>query len=142
MHPDLQRDALDRDMYFFRLWGILNERTDVAPLVESELESLWMGDIPYFHTETESLFLYDHANRKFSGLLGQSCLSEVKRHLRQLGESDLVRQLWFIQGAMTCHEISLDQGWNRPRLSLSDVDIPSAPLDTQYLLNAQRVGIA
>lgn len=140
LHPDLQRVALDRDVYFFRLWGILNERTDVAPLVESELESLWMGDIPYFHTETDSLFLYDHANRQFSGLLGQSCLSEVKRHLRQLGESDLIRQLWFIQGAMTCHEISLDQGWNRPRLSLGDVDIPSANLDAQYLLNAQRVG--
>jgi type 2 lantibiotic biosynthesis protein LanM len=142
-HPDLQRDALDRETHFFRLWGILAERQDVAPLVQSELAALWAGDIPFFYTHTDSLDLFDHADRRLTGLFEETCLSAVKRHLGGLDEADLARQIWFIQGAMTCQDIEYDQGEGAPRLSLGIApSAPSAPedLEAAYLQEARRVG--
>ncbi|MEB3319114.1 MAG: type 2 lanthipeptide synthetase LanM family protein [Cyanobacteriota bacterium] len=139
-HPDLQRDALDRDTHFFRLWGILAERKDVAPLVQSELAALWAGDIPFFYTYTDSLDLFDHVDRPLTGLFEETCLSAVRRHLGRLDEADLARQIWFIQGAMTCQDIELDRGEGVPRLSLGIAPAAPVALEAAYLQEARRVG--
>lgn len=104
-HPDLQRDALERDLHFLRLWGKLEQQTDVAELIHSELDALWSGDVPFFHTRTDSVDIFDHEDRRHPGHLATSCLEEVVRHISRLDEENIERQTWFIRGAMACQKV-------------------------------------
>jgi type 2 lantibiotic biosynthesis protein LanM len=107
LHPDLQRDALDRERHFLRLWALLDERQDIAGLITSELEALWKGDVPFFHTRTNSVDLYDHEDRCHPDLLARSCLDAVVEHIRRLDDGDLKRQVWFIRGAMASYRVQV-----------------------------------
>ncbi len=104
-HPDVLRNSLNRDLELFRVWAKLEDKS-LAPLIQSELDSLWKGDIPFFHTKTDTLDLYDFKDNIFSNHLGKKCLDEVKEHISKLNEEDLNRQKWFIRGAMACQKIS------------------------------------
>ena len=47
-HPDLLRDALDRDRLFDRLWLAVEHRPGLAPAITAERRALDNGDIPFF----------------------------------------------------------------------------------------------
>ncbi|MEM8963320.1 MAG: type 2 lanthipeptide synthetase LanM family protein [Acidobacteriota bacterium] len=105
-HPDLQRVALARDQHLMRLWGMLDIRPDASRLVRSEIESIWQGDIPFFTTVSDGIDLFDHEEERHPGHLARSCLDEVRAHLERMGEDDLGRQRWFVEGAMACQRIA------------------------------------
>lgn len=142
LHPDLQRDALERDFHLFRLWFSLEDRQDIAGLIESEIKALWQGDVPYFYTRTDALDLFDHEDRRVTGLLATPCLDEVCHHIQELNEDDLTRQVWFIRGAMACQRI---QGGHEGKGSMGDSFWPISegerpPVRDRYLEEACRVG--
>jgi type 2 lantibiotic biosynthesis protein LanM len=142
LHPDLQRDALDRERHFLRLWALLEERQDIASLITSELESLWKGDVPFFHTRTDSVDLSDHEDRRHPDLLNRSCLEEVLGHIRRLDEGDLKRQAWFIRGAMACHRAQArHMGAGAKEASFRPVSTAEGlPSRSTFLQEACRVG--
>ena len=100
-HPDVLRDALDRDRLFDRLWADLEERPSLAPLIPAEIEDLWRGDVPLFTTRPESRDVWADAQRHFKEVLQQAGLECARQRLQQFGPDNLQRQLWFLRGSLT-----------------------------------------
>ena len=100
-HPDVLRDALDRDRLFDRLWEEVSDRPRMAQLIPAEIEDLWRGDIPLFTTRPASRDLWAGAHRRFEGVLNESGLDCAHRRLEHFGPEDLKRQLWFLRASVT-----------------------------------------
>lgn len=100
-HPDVLRDALDRDRLFDLLWEDVPHRPRLAELISAETEDLWRGDIPLFTTRPGSRDLWASLDRRFSDWLTESGLDRARQRLAQFGEQDLKRQLWFLRGSLT-----------------------------------------
>lgn len=139
LHPDLQRNALERDRHFLRLWYALEERRDAAGLVPSELDSLWRGDVPFFSTRTDSVDIFDHRDERHPSLLARSCLAEVVDHIRRLHEGDLKRQVWFIRGAIACQRI-LPGHLSAGGMGNSFREVSAGAAQAELLSEACRVG--
>lgn len=100
-HPDVMRDALDRDRLFDRLWEEVKERPSLAQLIPAETEALWRGDIPLFTTRPKSRDLWADPNQHFREVLAESGFECARRRLEQFGPQDLERQLWFLRASLT-----------------------------------------
>jgi type 2 lantibiotic biosynthesis protein LanM len=100
-HPNLLRDALDRERFFDNLWADTVWNPLLKRTVELEREDLWVGDIPIFTTSPGSDRLYDSRGRMVEGHRHEPSFSLMQQRLRQLSHEDLDRQTWFIRAAMT-----------------------------------------
>jgi prepilin-type N-terminal cleavage/methylation domain-containing protein/prepilin-type processing-associated H-X9-DG protein len=98
-HPDVLRDALDRDRLFDRLWEEVKIRPRLARLIKAESEDLWRGDIPLFTTQPASRDLWGGAGQCLAGMFHESGMERVHRRLNQFGAGDLARQLWLLRGS-------------------------------------------
>jgi hypothetical protein len=87
-HPDAQRDALDRDRLFDRLWLAVENTPGFDPLVAAEQADLRRGDIPAFLGRPGSVDLRHASGTCFAGLLPEPALERVRRRLLSLGEPD------------------------------------------------------
>src|SRR5262245_16758407 len=76
-HPDVLRDALDRDRVFDRLWEEVSDSPRLAQLIPSEIEDLWRGDVPLFTTRPGSRDLWASADRHFPDMLNESGLDRA-----------------------------------------------------------------
>lgn len=106
-HPNLLRDALDRDRFFDNLWADTEFNLLLKRVIEQEREDLWAGDIPVFTTIPDSGCLFDSRNRVVEGHRHEPSLPLMQKRLRELGTQDLNRQVWFIRAAMTA--LSLEE---------------------------------
>jgi type 2 lantibiotic biosynthesis protein LanM len=100
-HPDVLRDALDRDRLFDRLWEDVKDRPRLAQLIPAEIEDLWRGDVPLFTTRPDSRDLWAGHDRHFKDLLTESGLECARRRVARLGPDDLKRQLWFLRSSLS-----------------------------------------
>jgi hypothetical protein len=69
-HPDVLRDALDRDRLFDRLWGWVKDCPPLARVIPSEREDLWNGypeetNAPYGLAKKMLLVQSDAYRREF-----------------------------------------------------------------------------
>ena len=99
-HPDLLRDALDRDRHLDRLWAGVSSHPELERVVAREREDLWWGDIPIFTTRPSSRDIWTSGGERITGYLAESGLQLVERRLRRMGEEDLERQLWLVRAAL------------------------------------------
>jgi type 2 lantibiotic biosynthesis protein LanM len=133
-HPDVLRDALERDHLFDRLWVAVVHRPYLADVIAAERADLLNGDVPLFTTRPASRDLWTSTGERLADFLGEPGMSLVQRRLRQLSAQDLKRQLWYIRAALT----TLSRGMEpapRPAPALTE---PKAPADRQRLLAAAR----
>ncbi|WP_339319383.1 type 2 lanthipeptide synthetase LanM family protein [Paenibacillus sp. FSL R10-2734] len=93
-HPDFLRDQIHRDVLLHRI-GI-QDSSEHGQVVASEIEDMRMGDIPYFNAAIEGNVLYDSYGREMAGLFANSPLSDVTNKIYDFSETDLHRQLHFI----------------------------------------------
>lgn len=103
-HPDLLRDALDRERHFDRLWiGIENrpETPDVAPAEREEAAAL---DIPIFVTRPGEADLLSGRGRRLEGYFAETGLELVARRVAAMDERDLERQRWMIGATLAALE--------------------------------------
>ena len=107
-HPDLLRDALERDRWFDRLWAAVEHRPSLARVVAAERADLLNGDIPMFTTRPASRDLWAGAGAPIADYLDETGMSLVRRRVLRLGERDLAQQLWFIRAALAT--LSSDAG--------------------------------
>ena len=61
-HPDMLRDALDRDRLFDWLWAAVENGPYLTKVIPAERQDLWKGDIPIFTTRPGSRDLWTSAN--------------------------------------------------------------------------------
>lgn len=104
-HPDVMRDALDRDQAFGLLWVRAAVDPSVARLVRSEAEDLWAGDVPLFTTLASSRDLRTESGRLIEGLLPESGVDRVRRTMAALGPAHLERQLWITSAHLATRSI-------------------------------------
>jgi type 2 lantibiotic biosynthesis protein LanM len=99
-HPDLLRDALDRDRFFDRLWREVARRPYIARVIRAERQDLARGDIPTFSTTPDSRTLYTSEGEAVHAFFDAPSLDRVRRRVGQLGERDLREQTWIIEASL------------------------------------------
>ncbi|HEV8580816.1 MAG TPA: type 2 lanthipeptide synthetase LanM family protein [Thermoanaerobaculia bacterium] len=92
-HPDVLRDARDRDALFDRLSVGVEDQPALACVMEFERRDLWASDIPAFTARPSSTDLWTSRGEHFPGFFTEPAFETVRRRLREMGEEDLRRQL-------------------------------------------------
>ncbi|WP_232246784.1 type 2 lanthipeptide synthetase LanM family protein [Kitasatospora mediocidica] len=98
-HPDVLRDALDRDRLLDQLWRESAGDPARWPLVPAELGELWAGDIPLLagHPAAGTPSI---AGRPTDAGYAESGLDRVVRRLGEMGRTDRYDQEWIIRAAL------------------------------------------
>lgn len=146
-HPDVLRNALDRDRLFDRLWFGVDRSSYLAHLtkvIPAEQKQLWNGDIPIFTTCPNSRDLCSGDGELFVNFFDESAMNLVKRRLQQLSEEDFARQLWFIRASFCTLAIGEGQEEEMQWPKYFPSEMPTVPerkqLNEQLLTAARSVG--
>jgi type 2 lantibiotic biosynthesis protein LanM len=100
-HPDLVRDALDRDRFFDHLWGEAARRSELVAAFRAERDDLLRGDIPLLNSRPGSQALWNCDNELIADHFHEPAMAGVDRRVRALSDEDLTRQLWFIRASLS-----------------------------------------
>ena len=100
-HPDLMRNALDREAFLDKLWIVVEEEPQMANVIDTELRDLQRGDTPLFTSQPGSTLIYDSDDRAVEGFVGETGLSSALRRVAGLSEEDLTRQCWIIKASIS-----------------------------------------
>ncbi len=87
-HPDLLRNAIDRDQVLDRLWLGAAQQTHLTRLIPAELRDL-RGDIPVFTSRPNSRDLWTSAGERIPEFFEQPALALVREELNRLGQKGI-----------------------------------------------------
>ena len=133
-HPDLLRDAQDRQRHFQHLGKAIEWQPYLARLLDAECEDLLTGDIPMFTTRPDTLDLYTSRGEVLKDFFKETSLQMVTRRMRSLSSEDLDRQLWFIGASFAAIPLAEStEGWRPSRLCPVD-----DPVTTEHLVAAAK----
>src|SRR5262249_841583 len=134
LHPDLQRDALDRDRFFDRMWLAAEHRPELRRALPFELRDMREGDVPLFTSRPGSRDLFASCRSRVEGFFEQTGLELVERKLLSLSVEDCDRQSWFIRASLSvlAEEVKPAQRLPPP------VNISSEPISKAKLIAAAR----
>ncbi len=105
-HPDVLRDALERDRHFDYLWRQVVDRPSLSDCVPAEQHDLWRNDIPYFTSTTDGATLFDSQDKPIAGPQLEPGLELVRSRLEQDDDEQLAHQLWLIRGSLATAAIN------------------------------------
>lgn len=111
-HPDLMRNAIDRERFLCYLWGLefAGSEEDRFSLISSELRQLNLGDIPHFVTRVDSNHVTDDESATVA-TLSKSGLSRSRSRISALSEKDKIRQTWFIHASLATIDMNSEPQW-------------------------------
>jgi type 2 lantibiotic biosynthesis protein LanM len=112
-HPDVLRDALDRDRLFDRLWTAVEQSPHLADVITAERTALENGDVPIFTTYPASRHLRTNSGEVLPDFTKESGMELARRRIQQLSEQDCSRQIWFIRASLAM--LSKEAEHSRPR---------------------------
>jgi type 2 lantibiotic biosynthesis protein LanM len=137
-HPDLLRDALDRDRFFDRLWIDTAQRPYLRRVVPAERRDLWRGDIPLFTTSPDRRGIATSDGESIEDFFDTPSLDLVRRRVEQLGEEDLAKQTWIIEASLATLLMDSDAATNG---SFVDIPAEARPVEREELLTlANTIG--
>ena len=99
-HPDVLRDALERDRLIDRLWVAVPTRPEFARVIQWEHADLVDGDVPLFTSRPGSRDLVTAHGTCIEDFFPQSGLDAVIDKLAALSEDALSRECWVIQASL------------------------------------------
>ncbi len=99
-HPDLMRNAIDRDQHFDNLWNVVTEDPRMQRVIAAERRDLENGDIPLFTTRIGSRHLWTSDNKCIRQFFDKHEIASVAGRIPELNDEDLTRQLWFVRASM------------------------------------------
>lgn len=99
-HPDVLRDALDRDRLLDVLWAGSAGDPARLRLVRSELAELWHGDVPIFTARPGHRHLWAGTGDEITDVLDASPLDQVIAKIRSMGDVDRYDQEWIIRTSL------------------------------------------
>lgn len=108
-HPDVLRDALDRDRHFDRLWGLAAFDEQAQSFFAHEHADLWAGDIPVFTIRPDSVDAISSRGELIPDAVEQPSLQTVLAKLNRLGPTDLRRQRWLVRAATSSTSDQVDR---------------------------------
>lgn len=101
LHPDLMRDASDRDRLFDSLWAGAHERPWLSRVIEAEREELFRGDIPSFHAFVGSRDIVQTDGTVIEDFVETSVLGDARERLSALTSDEVERQLWYVRASIS-----------------------------------------
>jgi type 2 lantibiotic biosynthesis protein LanM len=125
-HPEVVRDALDRDRYFDRLQPAAPTPAQ-ARAVLAELADLHAGDIPFFTTRPTSRDLFTSRGERIEGFFEEPSFAHVQRRLAGLSERDLATQLRYVKSSLA----TLRAGRDRPARVSLPLPSPRSPVPAE-----------
>jgi type 2 lantibiotic biosynthesis protein LanM len=137
-HPDLLRNALDRDQLLDRLWVGIDARPEIAHFIPFEHSALQKGDIPIFSSRPSSKNLCSANGDLIEGLLEETTLAAVLKRLQLLAEDDLRRQVWFIRSSLAA--TGSGPGHTLVRTDLLSEEAAGAVCRRDFLAAASEIG--
>ncbi|OJV97190.1 MAG: hypothetical protein BGO39_18615 [Chloroflexi bacterium 54-19] len=137
-HPDLLRDALDRDRFFDHLWATTEIEPYLDRVIPFEKADLHGEDIPVFTAKPDSQDLYDSRGNAIPNFLVEAPYQVVRRHINHLGEGDLAWQLWFINASLASVDgpDKFTPGFQLPDFATNQKPVPAE----EFLKEALRLG--
>lgn len=108
-HPDLLRDALERDRFFDKLWVGVEESPHLLRVIPEERADLLRADIPKFVTRPETRSVLSSSRKLIPDFFDDTGMSLVERRVRQMCEADLTRQLWFVRASVATVSLKSDR---------------------------------
>jgi type 2 lantibiotic biosynthesis protein LanM len=133
-HPDLLRDALERDLHFDRLWLQLQHRPYLKQAIAAEREDLLQGDIPLFVTRPNSRDVWSSGGQCLTDLLEEASINMVYRRLEKLSDLDMVQQQWFIRASLA----TVNMGLSNAAFPAYSIAEPQTIASRDQLLAAAR----
>jgi class II lanthipeptide synthase len=141
-HPDVLRDALDRDLLLDRLWVEVDERPALARIIAAEHGDLAAGDVPAFAARPDSTDLWTSRGERIPGFFAEPALAAVCRRLRGLGEEDLARQLSLLSLSLGAQRLPGDDAAGRAAAPADPgPPLPPAALRERLLAGARAAGL-
>lgn len=135
-HPDMLRDALEREQLFDRLWVAVEEQPYLARAIPAERDDLQRGDIPIFSTVVTSNDLLTSSHARLANFFPRSGLESVHHQLRMLSEENLSRQLWIIDASFAT--LARD---SKPKISSPrSTRVLARPQRDEFLFAARAIG--
>jgi len=139
-HPDVLRDALDRDRLLDRLWAEIPYRLYLQHVVQAECQAIRTGDIPMFTTTPTAHDLWGDHNHKICDVIATTGMDLVRGRLERLCEDDLTRQLWFIRASLaTLPKITHHVARATPYVSAQPATVTREALLSQAMAIADRL---
>ncbi len=139
-HPDLLRNALERDRFFDRLWVSIDQRAFLSRVIPAEQKDLLAGDIPMFTTRPDSKDLFTSRGEVINDFFDEPSLESVKRRIQQLDKADMDRQLWFIRASFAAISMGTDQAaWVSSNLQPTQNTASQARLLAEAVKIGQRL---
>ncbi|HEX3528411.1 MAG TPA: type 2 lanthipeptide synthetase LanM family protein [Thermoanaerobaculia bacterium] len=142
-HPDVLRDALDRDLLFDRLWVGIGEQPALARVIAAEHADLHGGDIPAFTACPASVDLWTSRGERIAGFFSEPSFLAVQRRIATLDEADLERQATLIRlslGTQLLNRDDLgDMGWAASTSAESEV-VPMGKVRERLIAAARSIG--
>lgn len=106
-HPDVLRDAVDRDRLFDKLWLPVAQCPYLPRIIPAEQDDLRQLDIPMFTTRPGSRDLWTGAGERIPDFFHETSLEMVRRHIAGFGEDDLVHQTWLIRASFAALSVNV-----------------------------------
>jgi type 2 lantibiotic biosynthesis protein LanM len=127
-HPDVLRNALDRDLLFDRLWVGADFVPHLAKVIPAERKDLLKGDIPMFTARPNSRDLWSSSGERISAIFEESSLELARRRFFEMNERDLLQQTWFIRASLAT--LSADRETSHlPTYTLRETPAKTEPAD-------------
>jgi type 2 lantibiotic biosynthesis protein LanM len=99
-HPDVMRDAVERDRLLDRLWVGIPARPELERVVAWEHADLVSGDVPLFTSRPSSRDLITTHGTVVPEFFRRSGLGCALERVESMSERDLVRQQWIIEASL------------------------------------------
>ncbi len=99
-HPDLLRDAADRDRAFDLLEEDSAGEEKLLRLVPHERDDLWEGDVPMFTSNPGSTSLLDSRGESVEGVVDRPSLDTVLAKVAEMDPLDQRDQEWLISATL------------------------------------------
>jgi type 2 lantibiotic biosynthesis protein LanM len=99
-HPDVLRDAVERDRLIDRLWVAIPARPDLERVIAFEHADLVNGDVPLFTSRPCSRDLFTTHGNVIDGFFQRSGLESAIERIASMGEEDLLRQQWVVEASL------------------------------------------
>lgn len=108
-HPDLLRDALDRERFFDALW-LHHESPALRAAIPHERADLWRGDVPAFTSTPASRVVTSTAGVALDGTVAVTGGELLQRRLAALEPGERERQRWLARAALSTRLLHRDDG--------------------------------
>lgn len=99
-HPDVMRDAFDRDRLFDVLWAASVGDPMRLRLVRHETAELWQGDVPMFTARPGGRELWTGTGERIADVLDATPLDRALDGVRTMSDVDRYDQEWVIRATL------------------------------------------